>query len=72
MKWESSYVPLPGEDLLYFPRWYDRKGAFQVLVIFCFLIFSADYTVSSFYGNDLHAFLYVCDTLIKSFKKFGL
>lgn len=72
MKWEASYVSPPGEYLLYFPRWYAWKGAFQVLVIFCFLIFSADYTVSSFYGNDLHDFLYVCDALIKSFKKFGV
>ena len=45
----SSYVAHPGEDLLYFPRWLDWNGAFQVLAIFCVLIFSADYMVSSFY-----------------------
>jgi hypothetical protein len=39
----------PGEDLLYFLRWLDWNGALQVLAIFYFLIFSADYRVSSFY-----------------------
>ena len=45
----SSYVAHPGEDLLYFPRWLDWNGAFQVLAIFYVLIFSADYMVSSFH-----------------------
>ena len=61
----SSYVAHPGEDTLYFPRWLDWKGAFQVLAIFCFLIFSGDYMVSSFYV----LFLYVShwDEMLKKF-----